>query len=278
MTTIALVDGDIIPYKCGFATEQSTYEFDDGYVAATPTEAKSHCAAMGLDYDRDCKIITEAEPLNHALRLAKNLLLRVEKDTSCDFMEIFLSGEKNYRDALAVTKPYKGNRPDRKPMHFEAIKKYLIDKHGARVTQNAIEADDELGIQACELWQTDTPVICTIDKDLDMIPGWHYNWDKGTTQLIDHEQANWNFYRQLLIGDSTDNIPGCPGIGPKKAEKILTGLMLEQDLYEACCNTYESALNHQAHWKEYMGEQANLLWIQRERGVLWKPPIMTRTT
>jgi DNA polymerase-1 len=32
----------------------------------------------------------------------------------------------------------------------------------------------------------------------------------------------WHMY-QTLTGDSTDGYPGCPGIGPVKAEKILEG-------------------------------------------------------
>lgn len=47
------------------------------------------------------------------------------------------------------------------------------------------------------------------------------------------------FWTQMLTGDTTDNIPGCKGIGPKKAEKILAGLDAK---------TYGAAV-----WSTYMG-------------------------
>ncbi len=60
----------------------------------------------------------------------------------------------------------------------------------------------------------------SIDKDLDMIRGWHYNFIKDKKYFIDDQQAIKHFYTQILTGDRVDNIIGLRGIGPKKAEKI----------------------------------------------------------
>jgi len=38
---------------------------------------------------------------------------------------------------------------------------------------------------------------------------------------ISFEDAQRNFYTQVLTGDTTDGYKGIPGIGPKKAEAIL---------------------------------------------------------
>lgn len=62
-------------------------------------------------------------------------------------------------------------------------------------------------------------VICTKDKDLDMISGLHYNWTKDKEPYeVSEQQALKAFYSQLLTGDRVDNIQGIKGIGNKKAE------------------------------------------------------------
>jgi 5'-3' exonuclease len=78
--------------------------------------------------------------------------------------------------------------------------------------------------------QTKDTCIVSIDKDLDQIPGEHYHPGIRRQQVfirepkfytITPEQGLYFFYYQLLIGDGSDNIKGAPGIGPKKADKIL---------------------------------------------------------
>ena len=39
---------------------------------------------------------------------------------------------------------------------------------------------------------------------------------------ITEEEANYNFFYQTLVGDSTDNYSGCPTVGPKTADKLLS--------------------------------------------------------
>ena len=46
--------------------------------------------------------------------------------------------------------------------------------------------------------------------------------------IVSDKQAEYNFWYQMLVGDVVDNVKGCKGIGPKKAEKIL----LESENYE----------------------------------------------
>ena len=66
-------------------------------------------------------------------------------------------------------------------------------------------------------------VICTIDKDLGTVPGLHFNFNSPNTGVYEISQtvADYNFLTQTLTGDSTDSYPGCRGIGPVKAERIL---------------------------------------------------------
>ena len=62
-------------------------------------------------------------------------------------------------------------------------------------------------------------VIVSTDKELDQIPGVHYNWVKDEIYKIDSFNASRNMWMRVLSGDSTANIQGIPGMGPKKADK-----------------------------------------------------------
>ena len=78
------------------------------------------------------------------------------------------------------------------------------------------------------------------------------------------------FYLQCLTGDGVDNIPGCPGIGPKKAYAILKDLE-PHEMYDAVLNTYiEKGCD-----ETLLLEQGRLLWMTREltetgEPVLWQ--------
>ena len=264
-----LLDGDILPYQMGFASETSTYETEDGEIHATLGKAKAHVKTLGAVMDIFKR--TEAEPVSHALRLTKNLLLGVKKRFYNADLDVFLTGSQhdgfdpNFRIAVATLKPYKGNRVQPKPLHYAAIRDYLRGHWGA-VDTNGIEADDALGI--C---QDSTSCIATIDKDLNMIPGYHYNWKKDEFYEIDAPAAIRFFYKQLLTGDSVDNILGLPGIGPVKAEKILGSAYLPEDLYWKCVCAYEST-GYYDKPMEALLENAKLLWIMQEDDAYWSPP------
>lgn len=283
MHRITNVDGDILPYSCGFASQETTHETEDGEIHATPTKAKQHVLACGLSPTIIPR--TEAEPVSHALRLAKNLLLRVKKQTMAEDMRVFLTGGEadkgapdyipNFRIATGTILPYKGNRVQPKPLHYQAIREYLMKQWGAKLCFG-YEADDALGFN-----QTDETTLATIDKDLNMIPGKHYNWDKGKSFEVTEQEGMEFFYHQLLTGDSTDNIPGLGGIGPAKAQKILKGLKGEEDLFWACEEAYAThKIKDKISGKkelqyvrpmEALVENGQLLWIMREEGKIWQP-------
>ncbi len=130
--------------------------------------------------------------------------------------ELYISGSGNFRNEIAKTKPYKGNRLDTpKPQYYNEIREYLIKYHKA-IPTDGIEPDDMQGIRQYEL--KGKSCIISIDKDMKMIKGWHYNFVKGEAKFIDGLAAERWFFTQLLTGDPTDNIQGVPKIGPKTAD------------------------------------------------------------
>ena len=83
------------------------------------------------------------------------------------------------------------------------------------------EADDLVGILATAIPNC---LIVSNDKDLNQIPGNHYDPQKNKLFTVTVDEARKQKYMQWIHGDSVDGIPGIPGIGPRKAEKFLDSL------------------------------------------------------
>lgn len=169
-------------------------------------------------------------------------------------MRIAVKGHGNFR--TAISEDYKGNRKrELEPGEKKALAyghQHLIDKYGA-VMADDMEADDLVSIWAWECIQSEQPyVIVHIDKDLNMIPGDHYNFVKKEAYHVDFEKGHYNFMMQMLIGDTTDNIPGVRGIGPKKAEKLLLNCPFDRR-WQTVSNCWSD--------KKQMLISARLLWM-----------------
>lgn len=138
-----------------------------------------------------------------------------------DTLEVFLTGELNFRRSIYPA--YKDNRdPSARPDLLDPLKGYLTENYDA-VTKEGLEADDLLGLATWKEDPDERRIIVSIDKDFQQIPGLLYNpskMEEGVREisLLDADQY---FYTQWLTGDSTDGYPGVPGVGPKKAAKII---------------------------------------------------------
>ena len=80
-----------------------------------------------------------------------------------------------------------------------------------------LEADDSMGILAT--MHPDECMICSPDKDMRQIPGQLFDM-KDVMRVSPEEGRNWH-YIQTLAGDQTDGYSGVPGIGVKRATKLL---------------------------------------------------------
>ena len=149
----------------------------------------------------------------------------IQGEFASTFMKVAVKGPNNFRSELY--KSYKKNRPSQPEAMKTALyfgHEYMKEKYGA-VESEGMEADDYVSIWAYEARAMEIPyVVVGIDKDLLQIPGDHYNFAKSVHIHMDNNAADRHLMLQCLTGDSTDNIPGIKGIGPKKAEKILHGV------------------------------------------------------
>ena len=197
---------------------------------------------------------------------ANQWIENIIRDTNADIYELWLSGPTNFR--YGVYPEYKANRlTAHRPKWEKETKQFLVDNWQANWSVDC-EADDMVGVRQCT--QKDT-IIAHIDKDINMIPGWHYNWEltrqgkvirEAKTYFITNDEANRFFWYQLLVGDpGTDNIKGVPGIGPKTADKILDSTP-KADWYKAILDLYSC--------EEELDMNAQCLFIWRRLNDNWR--------
>lgn len=184
-------------------------------------------------------------------------------ELDCEDYKGFLTGKGNFRNSIAVTVPYKGQRVADKPIHYQALRDHLVNSWGFEVVQG-IEADDAVGIAAYAVPE-DESIMVHIDKDLNQFRGWHYNYRKKEKYYVSEFEGLTAFYTQILTGDRIDNIVGLKGIGPVKAKRILEECSNENELYQAVLKAYEGD-------QQRVLENGQLLWLQREVNQVWQPP------
>ena len=205
---------------------------------------------------------SEEEPESYAIQtMAESLEDLLMFKLPVSVWEVFLTGKGNFRYDVAKTAPYKGNRKSEKPKHYHLLREYLESAWSAKVI-TGMEADDAIAITATELGEES--VIVTIDKDLNQVPGWHYNFVKDELFHVTPEEGIRFFYHQMLTGDTVDNIKGVKGIGPKTADKLLNGLS-EKEMWDLCVDKLGS--------EDRAMENANLLWMLRNPDEYFKPPV-----
>jgi DNA polymerase-1 len=130
--------------------------------------------------------------------------------------------------------PYKQQRPPTPPdliAQFAPVKELTAALGLARFEVAGFEADDVLGSLARRLADLESDVILvTTDKDLLQLVGARIQvFDPFRDLLYDVEQVRCRFGLLpgqipdflALTGDASDNIPGVPGIGAKRARALL---------------------------------------------------------
>ena len=280
----AIIDADVLVYRCGFVSQDSIHKVLDqeGDVLeefSSKSDANDFSELMALSEGITPKIETEIIPKSHDdVDMIVNTMIKniVVKSESTDYI-CYLSGKENFRNDVAKSKEYKGNRKDSvKPIHYKYIREYIEENHPTIISDNC-EADDLCAMrlftefkkaQKSRLKSDCGAILCSIDKDLRNIPGYHYNITSRVIDWVSPKAANKHFAKQLLTGDATDNIPGISyfsgkkkKVGPKTAEKMLKEATKIPELYEKVCDVYEEFAGED--WELKLQEVGTLLWMQR---------------
>lgn len=112
------------------------------------------------------------------------------------------------------------SKPSTQPAGLAAAKAALSAEFPSR-TLDGMEADDVMGILATCARVEGEKVIVANDKDMASIPGKRFRPRDRKWFEQDLQAADYCHLLQTLTGDSSDGYPGCPGIGPERATKIL---------------------------------------------------------
>jgi DNA polymerase-1 len=243
----ALIDADILLYQTSSAVEKA------------------------IDWGGD--LWTLHSDANEAKQMFDVALGDILENVMTKNFTLCFSSPNNFR--IRILADYKANRvATRKPLAYAAVKKYAEETYKT-ASYPTLEADDVIGILATCPKPKHSYVMVSEDKDFKTIPGMHYNPRTGVWTSIDEEQADYHHLFQTLVGDTTDNYKGCPGVGPVKAGTLLT---LHQSwdtvvaAFETAGLTEEDALT-QARVARILrhGEYD----IKTAEVKLWKPPTPT---
>lgn len=297
-----LIDADSIIFRCGFAVEHKKYNYYiKGEEHNGPFQVYDFKREVPKELQEDpevsCIVFSEVEPLQNALHLVKQEMEGIISATGATSYSTYIKGKGNFREALSVTRVYKGNRDAaHRPRYEFKIRDYLKEYWDAEEV-DGMETDDKVAMEQwadyitawkiCSrkeypdsIWEAggdqryfqkeSNTIICTIDKDLDQIPGWHYNFQKKEKYWVTAKEAMYNFYMQLLSGDSSDNIQGVKGIGKAGAKKFLDTCKNEKEMYLVTRDKYLECYGDTG--LEVLTEMANLLWLKRSPEDVWKHP------
>ena len=213
MDRVAVIDADIILYKACRVAEEEVNWGNDQYVLW------SNLNLVKTIIDDQIDLIVD----------------QMEADRSI----LCFSDVKNYRKEL--NPEYKANRRGgRKPLCFKPALQLCKDTYPFRLFEN-LEGDDVVGIIGTTENENDY-VIVSEDKDLLTIPGLHWDLNLKKIFRIEDDEADFNFYKQALMGDVVDNYKGCPKIGKVSSENILRDAEKKgEDLWQTVVNKYLKA-------------------------------------
>ena len=249
---VALIDADSLLYKVGFAIEEKTI-WNENEVDA------------GLEDEYD---ITYDTNLSVGIGTLESYINNILFATGCDSAELHFTGRNNFRDSNPLG--YKEHRTGaRKPEGFALLKQFALDNYDSYVSEN-MEADDVV------VWKKTTYpedyILCAMDKDvLYQTVGVHYNYNKDEDVEVDEINAIKFAYWQTLAGDPSDGYKGCPGIGPKKADKLLENIDDELQMWEVTLEAYAKAGLTEDDAINTM-RLANMHQYDGKEITLWKPP------
>lgn len=171
-----------------------------------------------------------------AVKGVLNMLKSLRKQyPNSPFAVVFDAKGGTFRDDMYAE--YKANRPsmpDDMRVQIEPLHASVIALGFPLLCVEGVEADDVIGTLARSSAAADRPVvISTGDKDMAQLVDGHItlvNTMTGSSMDVEGVKEKFGVAPEQIIdylalmGDSSDNIPGVPGIGPKTASGLLVGV------------------------------------------------------
>ncbi len=249
------IDCDSAVYAVGFsAVKKMHYGFIGGKMKFSGNDKREYnkwykALAPEVQADVVYDLTEDLMPLSFCIKNINKWIKDLMALAGCTRSIVLLTkGGSCFRTYRATLKKYKGNREGTtRPEHYQPIRDYLIKFHQALVYAKW-EADDT----ACMIMERDRieddptklAILAAIDKDLEQQSCMHVNPNKKKEGVyyVDELEGAYSFYRQMLMGDIADNIPGLKGVGAKAP---CLAVLAECKTIEAMClHVYETYVLH----------------------------------
>jgi len=285
MTTL-IIDSDSVVYAVAFAS-QDWAVVDEEHNIIDVCSLKSDAKKIAEE-DSNLSVSTLPRPEVEVRQSTDSFIENIiDNHEDVDEVVVWLTApdvKKNFR--YSISEDYKANRKDfEKPYHYETVRDHLIREWGAKISREGWEADDELSAAGWHHYKcgkaTEPVYLCSIDKDLDTVPGLHYRWPthnkEGANYFLSEDQAVHNYWVQVLTGDNADNIKGLHRVGEKRAGSFLSSCKSELDYYNTCKKYWVAHLEKEGFSEEEAVEQMHttckLLYLMKgENDTGWRPP------
>lgn len=242
--------------------------------------------AYMVSYEKEGNVI-QLDDMQHNCSVAVEKIRRM---AAAQFVHLHLTpgtSTKGDRPALAIQREYQANRQGKpKPDKLHIMRDWMARNFTSTSNQFA-EADDSMAAAqyaAIKAGSGHLSVICSKDKDLNMVAGLHLDWDTGRITKPENELGHEDtfgsiwleeksakkikgigtkfFWSQLLTGDTADNIQGLPllfhadlskpkKVGPVLANGFLIGVKSDKEAFNKIKAAYEKYGQELGftHWK-----------------------------
>lgn len=295
--SLAVIDGDILAYRCAAANEKRSVkaihkETLEERVFDTATLFKEWAGSEKDNFDLIPQ--QEAEELQFAFAMLKQMLQNITEAAKCDNFHVVVSGGNNFRKALPLPTRYKDNRSDAtRPLQLEDCKNYLLHFQNAEIAEG--EADDLLvGYSAQGHRDGEYVVQCSLDKDAKHGPGWLYDWTTmtepeliegygglelvlkptarlkadGTPVMDKHVKGKGRafLYYQMVFGDPIDCYKPCElakaKFGEIGAYDLLKHAKNDKEALEAVVRQYKKWYPEPLTYRDWNNELHTKTWLE----------------
>jgi len=284
---IAYVDADSLIYAAASVAQLAYYEVGNELFKSL-VDAREHCHAIGMS-EENIEEYFYPKGKWCAVGALRSLMKKCTLDDFGSKLADAYIFVVSVPDAEGKTwrehayPDYKETRRHKKsPLWRRFLLNHMKEKYGAAYVEGW-EADDIVTTmaymtEACPL----TPVVVHIDKDLDQIPGLHWNWKNAQAYEVTPYDAEYARQWQVLAGDAIDNITGLPGLGDKGATDLLADsgpfladLVLAAFIDRADLDAHAKALALVTMRKDAPVEDMEVLLFDNDLDAIGEPRLFT---
>lgn len=181
-----------------------------------------------------------------------SIINKIEQKYEIDRVYTFAGARGNFRKQISKT--YKANRKesDRPPL-LKELQEYVKYEYNA-ISGEGVETDDVVATywkQISDVVGRDEVLIVSIDKDYKQFPCliYDYHYKKQFFYDISEAEAKFNFWTQMICGDSSDNVNYCKGYGEAYCKKAFKDCLSDYSYIKVVYTLFKKIYHSKAREK-----------------------------